>query len=97
MPIEDPVMARAYLRRAQHSRTHIFTCTIFDRRWRTFLEQEEEAVMAKHYNVDAAVESLFALPSDSNINSVSEECSCPSSGDGEEVEKDEEEGEEDEE
>ena len=47
MPIEDPVMARAYLRRAQHSRTHIFTCTIFDRRWRTFLEQEEEAVTAR--------------------------------------------------
>ena len=35
--------------------------------------------MAKHFNVDAAVESLFALPSDSDSNSVSEECSSPSS------------------
>ena len=35
--------------------------------------------MAKHLDVDAAIESLFALPSDSDSNSVSEECSFPSS------------------
>ena len=35
--------------------------------------------MAKHVDVDAAIESLFALPSDSDSNSVSEECISPSS------------------
>ena len=77
--IEVPVTVRVYLRRARHSCTHRFTCTRFDRRWRAFLDQEEEAVLAKHLDVDAAIESLFALPSDSDSNSISEECSSRSS------------------
>ena len=61
IPIEVPVTARAYLRRARHSGIH--RCSRFDRRWRAFLDQEEEAVLAKHLDVDAAIDSLFALPS----------------------------------
>ena len=79
IPIEVPVTACGYLRRARHNDIHRCTCTRFDRRWRAFLDQEEEAVLAKHLDVDAAIESLFALPSDSDSNRVSEECSFPSS------------------